>query len=186
MDNSAVLNSLHREHHSRLLVIARSILHTSRACDPSDAEDVVQQVWTEAWQRISSGQQVDGGWLSCVATARAKNWRRNRQCKCKYEAFSLDESLTGEDGDEVSRLDTFMIPEPVELPDPCTPALHAAMERLSPTLRSTVIAHYVDGDSLADIALRTTTPLGTVKRRLHDARTLLRGILIEQPATRTA
>ena len=186
MNTTALLDSLHREHHSRLLAIARSILHTSPVCDSSDAEDVCQQVWIEAWARLTSGQPVDSGWRSCVTTARAKNHRRNRQCKCKYEAFSLDESLTGEDGDEVSRLDTFMIPEPVELPDPCTPALHAAMERLSPTLRSTVIAHYVDGDSLADIALRTTTPLGTVKRRLHDARTLLRGILIEQPATRTA
>jgi RNA polymerase sigma-70 factor (ECF subfamily) len=52
-----------------------------------------------------------------------------------------------------------------------------ALEALSPMQRTAVVLHYYLGLSGREIADRTSSPQGTIKRRLHDARVRLRTLL---------
>lgn len=52
-----------------------------------------------------------------------------------------------------------------------------ALERLTPQQRSAIVLHYFVGLSGPEIADQLASPLGTVKRRLHDGRSRLRALL---------
>jgi len=52
-----------------------------------------------------------------------------------------------------------------------------ALKRLTPRQRSAVVLHYFVGLSGPEIADELSSPLGTVKRRLHDGRSRLRALL---------
>jgi RNA polymerase sigma-70 factor (ECF subfamily) len=56
-------------------------------------------------------------------------------------------------------------------------AVVTALEALSPKQRTAVVLHYYLGLSGREIADRTSSPQGTIKRRLHDARVRLRTLL---------
>lgn len=61
------------------------------------------------------------------------------------------------------------------------PVVWDAVERLPDRLRSVVVLHYVADLPLAEVASALHRPLGTVKRRLHEARQLLAAALEERP-----
>jgi RNA polymerase sigma-70 factor (ECF subfamily) len=65
---------------------------------------------------------------------------------------------------------TDLIREPTEAPD--TGTLDAVL-RLPPALRDVVLLHYYADLPVADVARAVHRPAGTVKRRLHEARTAL-------------
>ncbi len=48
-------------------------------------------------------------------------------------------------------------------------------DSLSPAVKETATLYFMNGLTMAEISERTSTPLGTVKRRIHDARAKLRG-----------
>jgi len=52
-----------------------------------------------------------------------------------------------------------------------------ALDRLTPRQRSAIVLHYFVGLSGPQIANELSSPIGTVKRRLHDGRTRLRALL---------
>jgi RNA polymerase sigma factor (sigma-70 family) len=52
-------------------------------------------------------------------------------------------------------------------------AVHDAVMRLPQRLRDVVLLHYLADRPIAEVATIIRRPIGTVKRRLHDARTLL-------------
>lgn len=66
-------------------------------------------------------------------------------------------------------------------PDGPDPVVWDAVERLPDRLRAVVLLHYVADLPLADVATALHRPLGTVKRRLHEARQHLAVALEEQP-----
>jgi RNA polymerase sigma-70 factor (ECF subfamily) len=56
------------------------------------------------------------------------------------------------------------------------------LKRLKTLDRKTLTAFYVEGRSLAEMAVRFESPIGTIKRRLHTARKRL-AVELEQLAT---
>lgn len=56
-------------------------------------------------------------------------------------------------------------------------AVVRALDALSPKQRTAVVLHYYLGLTGREIADRTSSPQGTIKRRLHDARIRLRTLL---------
>ncbi len=54
------------------------------------------------------------------------------------------------------------------------------MAELKPLDREALLAFYIQGESLIEIAERLAVPIGTVKRRLHTARKRLRAELVAQ------
>lgn len=61
--------------------------------------------------------------------------------------------------------------------------LTAALLRLSPDHRAVVALHDIEGYTLQELELMLDTPLGTLKSRLHRARTNLRETLAMEPFT---
>jgi RNA polymerase sigma-70 factor (ECF subfamily) len=48
--------------------------------------------------------------------------------------------------------------------------VRAGLRRLKALDRKTLVAFYVDGQSLAEMSTKFASPIGTIKRRLHTAR----------------
>jgi RNA polymerase sigma-70 factor (ECF subfamily) len=153
---------LYDRHAGRVLALARRILR-----DSGDAEDVVQEVFAQAWRtapRYETGRGTVAGWLLMIARSRAIDRLRSRQAQPAAASEVMLESLPGsglpapdqlvasEQADRVRRA-------LVELPDEQRVALELA---------------YYEGLSQSQIAERLTAPLGTIKTRTRAALTTLR------------
>jgi RNA polymerase sigma-70 factor (ECF subfamily) len=55
--------------------------------------------------------------------------------------------------------------------------LYRGLERLKPVDRATLVAFYIRGRTLKQMAREFETPVGTIKRRLHVARNRLKKVL---------
>ena len=132
-----------------------------------DAEDVTQATFIEAFERLGSLKDTCrlGPWLRLIAVHRCINFLRRRDRVVDFEA----------------------VPEPMARgPTPQEDAEWAdvragvmdAIGRLSKTQRETVTLYYIGEYSLREVAAVQEVPLGTVKRRLHDARKRLKAEMV--------
>jgi len=154
------LAHLYDRYAALLLSVARRILGDGR-----DPEDLVHDVFLEVWKRAS-------GYESSRASVRT--WLLVR-----LRSRALDRVKSAHA--------TRMIPRPLErfvnVPDeereaaPDTRALASAIGMLTEDQRCVVELAYFEGLSGAEIALRVSIPIGTVKSRLSAAITRLRSEL---------
>jgi RNA polymerase sigma-70 factor, ECF subfamily len=135
--------------HARLLnAQAGRILH-----DWAEAEDVVQEVFVQAWKRAASFDPSRGtpaAWLITMARTRALDRLRRRACR---------PDLTGD------RLPLLTVKPLTEL----ALSVRAALERLRPERRYAIELAYFEGLSQAEIASRLGRPLGTIKTWIRQA-----------------
>lgn len=127
----------------------------------SEPEDAAQQALLLVFTRLSElrDPQAFAGWLRTLVRSAAMRQHRRRR------------------------------PDLVEAPDAEAPGLETAEQaelraavagaigQLTPNLQSVIEAHYMRGEKLEEIANALGLPLGTIKRRLHDAREQLRSRL---------
>jgi len=148
--DARALEELYDRHTPLLYALAARML--GRA---SDAEDVVQEIWVQAWTRAESSDSTRGGvgaWLVTMTRSRAIDRLRARAARDRAEA-ALD------------------IDPPVEAETPAmqaeqrqlTARMHVALEALSPQHRHVLELAYFFGLSQTEIAERMGLPLGTVK-----------------------
>ena len=134
-----------------------------------DAEEVVCDVYTNAWQRAHTYDSKRGtvmSWLAVMARNRAVDRLRQRR-----EALSLDddrhaalaESLVGES----------LSPEQVLAQFQSGSAVHRALQTLSEQRRYLLGLAFFQGLSHQEIADASGMPLGTVKSHLRRALTAL-------------
>jgi RNA polymerase sigma-70 factor, ECF subfamily len=139
----------------------RVLQHAYAVCgDLADAQDVVQEAYTRAWQRWSRISSYDDpeAWVRTVAWRVAANrWRGAR----RWIAARV-------------RLGP---PEPDHGPGPENVTLMAALRRLPVPQRQAVVLHYLCDLPVVDVAALTGAPVGTIKVRLSRARTALAGLL---------
>jgi RNA polymerase sigma-70 factor (ECF subfamily) len=129
--------------------------------DVADAEDVTQEVFAQVWSSASRFDQSRGAvaaWLTVIARSRALDRLRRRNQGARPQA--PDNALAE-------------IPDPapsVELAAATSEQVGVAREALA-TLpadqRMAVELAYYDGLTQAEIAERTSSPLGTVKTRIR-------------------
>jgi RNA polymerase sigma-70 factor (ECF subfamily) len=146
----------------------------ARLRDSNEATDLAQEVFIHAMTKI--GQLRDPhcfvGWLRQITVRMAIN-RVTRKAPIHgaepavlqnapdAEAGPLEEMIRGENRTEVWN----------------------GLDRLKPLDRDTLVAFYIKGRSLKQMAREFATPVGTIKRRLHVARNRLRQAL-EKGASR--
>lgn len=140
---------------------ARVVRSLSVAFDTESAADAVQEAFIAADRRWStvSGYDDPASWVRRVAVNRLLNRRRNRRRRAEILdgiRVPLDEDLRA------------------DLLD-----LRAALQQLPDTMRITIGLHYLGGFSVAEIASDLDVAVGTVKSNLHDGRTKLRQLLVE-------
>ena len=130
-----------------------------------DEQDIVQDVWLAAYQRLSSLRDPERfpQWLRAIA--------RNR---CL--AHVGDPRNQGEAWSEVEPGYQTAWPEDEHRKRANSRRLHKAVDTLSQALRRTVAMYYFTGYSCDEVSTRMNVPVGTVKRRLSEARGKLRSM----------
>ncbi len=129
-----------------------------------DEQDILQDIWLSAYQRLSSLRDRDRfpQWLRVIA--------RNR-CLAHVD----DWKNQGEEWSEVHQ-EEHDWPGDEHLKRAKNRRVQRAVDTLSQALRRTVDMYYFTGYSCDEVSTRMNVPVGTVKRRLSDARSKLRSL----------
>jgi RNA polymerase sigma-70 factor, ECF subfamily len=145
--------------------------------ESADAEDVVLDAFTQAWNNASTFAPNRGtvlGWLTTITRTRALDAVRSRGRRTK--AVDLAARSMGDDPIAVAAAPTSA-PEVLELGERSA-AVTAAMTVLSGHQRNAIELAFFEGLSHSEIAERLGEPLGTVKTRIRLGMQRLRDVLL--------
>jgi RNA polymerase sigma-70 factor (ECF subfamily) len=147
--------------------VYRLLLHLAR--DVPLAEDLTQETFAAAWQRIGAfeGRSTLSTWLHRIAYGKFID-----ACRSSRRHTALVEHLKREAADSTSAV-------PLEAAEASDEArlLHAALERLEENDRVALVLHYLQGLSYREMAEVLDAPIGTVKWRVRQALERLRALL---------
>ncbi|MEM6296058.1 MAG: RNA polymerase sigma factor, partial [Myxococcota bacterium] len=138
-----------------------------RLVHPDDADDLVQETYAAWSARPPRHQASPRGWMAQVARNLRAMQARARGRRAERESHAPQPAPWLEPDELVARAQRLRV-------------LSEAVEALDPTLRETVLRHYFEGQSLAEIARREGCPSATVRGRLRTALARLRDALDEQ------
>jgi RNA polymerase sigma-70 factor, ECF subfamily len=164
-----------RRYNQRLYRLALAVIG-----DASEAEDVLQESYVRAYQRLSSfsGRAGLGVWLACIVRNTAIDQLRSR--RARQAAITLECDLPGVDGTASSFLDDAECdasrcnPDLIAAEDETRAVLERAIATLPEQFRSVFMLREVEGLSLRETAEYLDIPVATVKTRDHRARMMLR------------
>jgi RNA polymerase sigma-70 factor (ECF subfamily) len=165
-DESA-LAALYDRYNSILLGLLLRILHSR-----SEAEDVLQEVFLQIWQRAANFDEARGRgftWMVTLARSRAIDRLRSLQSRQRAD-------------------DTAMQNAPEQSGDASDDAYHAeqreivrtALAEIPEEQRRALLLAYFEGLTQSEIAARLGQPLGTVKTRMRSGMGKLRELLGER------
>jgi len=152
-------DAFYRENAPRLLVFLRQVIGDRQA-----AEDIVQETFTQMWNRPNGFQPERGAlraYLYGAGRKRAAEWRRKQ----------VTSDRTSEDQVSVCQTETVSI-------------VGDAFRRLAEEQRTLLWLREVEGQSYAELAVILEIPVGTVKSRLFAAREALRRIWLNKREAR--
>jgi RNA polymerase sigma-70 factor (ECF subfamily) len=141
-----------------------------RLGNPSEALELTQEVFLHVMRRIAQLREPErfAGWLRQVTLRMAINRATRRTAPPTVETSVLEGA--GGDHDRQDPLTSMISRERAQ-------RLWEGLDRLKALDRETLIAFYIRGQSLVEIADQLDAPLGTIKRRLHTARKRLKAEL---------
>jgi RNA polymerase sigma-70 factor (ECF subfamily) len=137
-----------------------------RLCgDPSLAEEIAQDVFVRAWQKLDQfrGESAFSSWLHTLTVNVALTERRSRRRRTSRVVAAEDPTV-------------FEQPRETQRPE-AGMDLERAMDVLPPGARAVFVLHDVEGYRHHEIAELTGVATGTSKAQLHRARRLLREVL---------
>lgn len=136
------------------------------AGDAALAEELAQDVFVRAWQRLGSfrGESAFSSWLHPLTVNVALSERRSRRRRTS-RVMSTDDPTV------------FERPEAPRVGPEAGVDLDRALATLPPGARSVFVLHDVEGYKHEEIAEMTGVATGTSKAQLHRARRLLREAL---------
>jgi len=138
--------------------------------DPSDAEDILQEVFYELVEAYRLTQPIEqvGAWLFRVARNRITDLFRK-----KKPEESTNDPIVAEDGESLSLED--LLPSPDAGPEAAyartvlLEALEDALDELPAEQRAVFLAHGIDGRSFKELSLETGLSVNTLLSRKHYA-----------------
>jgi RNA polymerase sigma-70 factor (ECF subfamily) len=139
--------------------------------DRAEAEDVVQEVFTQAWRycsRYDRTRATVAGWLVMMARSRSIDHLRMRQARPDANAGRVD--MPDPPGHGPAQDAMVIAGEAVQ-------RVRRALGELPATLRTPLELAYYEGLSQTAIAEKLGEPLGTVKTRMRTALQKLRTVL---------
>jgi RNA polymerase sigma-70 factor, ECF subfamily len=164
----AALSGVYEQTVAQVFAISRGMLRCKE-----DAEEVVCDVYTHAWQRAGTYDSSRGtvmAWLAVMARNRAVDRLRQRRAVLSLDDVrhgALAASLVGEAMDPEQMLTQFQSGS----------AVHRALRSISVQRRHLLGLAFFQGLSHQEIADATGMPLGTVKSHLRRALAVLQGEL---------
>lgn len=142
---------------------------------PSDAEDVVQDVFTQAWRTAAKYDGTRGevaAWLLVMARTRALDQLRRRR---RLPAPGLDEDAAAAIPDPGPSVE-YIVATQEQVAE-----ARVALDALPAEQRTALELAYYEGLTHVEIAERTSSPLGTVKTRIRTALSSVRAALASAP-----
>jgi RNA polymerase sigma factor (sigma-70 family) len=141
-----------------------------RVVDPSDAEDILQEVFYELVEtyRLMQPLEQAGAWLFRVARNRITDLFRKKKAN-----VSTNDPVVAEDGESLTLED--LLPSPNAEPDAAyartvlMEELADALEELPEEQRDVFIAHEIEGRSFKELAAATGLSVNTLLSRKHYA-----------------
>ena len=129
---------------------------------PQDRQDAVQECVWKAWRKLPQlrDESLFKAWIMRIIVNECKRMHRAHWREVAVEEIEIEQP----DG-----VDNRLRDE----------VLHSAVMQLPEKLRLAVTLFYIDGFSMRETAQILRCPEGTIKQRLHRARTALR-ILLEK------
>src|SRR4051812_9034212 len=160
-----------REAFGRLVEQFQRTVHAiclRRLGNPSEAIELTQEVFLHVMRRIDQLREPErfAGWLRQVTVRMAINRATRRVAPSSVETVVLEGACERCD----DPLDELITRERAQ-------RLWEAIARLKVLDREALLAFYIQGQSLLEIADQLDVPIGTVKRRLHTARKRLKAEL---------
>lgn len=156
------ISELYDRHAAHVYALAHRILRNR-----TDAEDVVQEVFSQAWRTAPSYRAERGSvtaWLLVMARSRAIDRVRSR----RTSEHSIDASdYQGLASGEPTLTEGLIAHQRAD-------AVRNALTQLPDEQRRALELAYFDGLSQSEIAAQLQTPLGTVKTRIRAALATLR------------
>ncbi len=144
--------------------------------NPQDAEDLAQETFLSAFRAIKRFTNTSkfSTWLYAIAANAARSRARHLAVVRRAGERSLDEPSA--DGGAPQEFASPRAPEPratLERHEACRRA-QEALNALEPELREAIVLREIEGLDYRAIGEILKIPLGTVKTRIHRARTNLR------------
>ena len=137
----------------------------SRLRHRAEAREVTQDVFVQAMRKLRQLREPErfGGWLRQIAVRMSINRavRRPREMAFNPDTFHKLKTEPRTPLDDLLRSERSR-------------QVWGGLERLRDLDRRTLIAFYVEGQSLKQMSDEFASPIGTIKRRLHTARNRLR------------
>ena len=164
----AAFSSLYRQTVGQIFAIARYMLRNNE-----DAEEIVCDVYTFAWQRAHAYDATRGSvmaWLSVMTRNRAVDRLRQRR-----DALSLDDER--HDALSKSLVSETLGPDQMLAQFQSGTAVHRALAALSDQRRHLIGLAFFQGLTHEEIAAAVGMPLGTVKSHVRRALAVLQGEL---------
>ena len=158
---AAALAELYDRHSGPVYSLAFRIVQQEQ-----DAEDIVQEVFAQAWRQASRYDMTRGpvaAWLLMMARTRAIDRLRSRQARGDATSTDLDALPV----DAASPPDQLIASQEAA-------RVREALLSLPPEQKAALELAYFEGLTQSEIAQRLDTPLGTVKTRIRSALASLR------------
>ncbi len=132
-----------------------------RLRDHAEVQDVVQNVFIKAFEKLHQLKEpaAFAGWLRSIAIRQSINYSTRRPPSIAVEPHTIDRA----DIRHVAPFESLLASER-------TTQLHQGLRRLASLDRSTLVAFYLKGRSILEMSDEFSSPVGTIKRRLHVAR----------------
>ena len=133
--------------------------------ETTQAEDILQEIFLQLWrnpQRFDANRGSLGAWLAVIARHRAIDQLRRRRPESDIE-------------DVVISVDSHL--EQATDRNLAIAKVRTAVERLPAEQRQPLEMAFFQGLTHAEIAIKTSTPLGTIKTRIRSALLALRKAL---------
>jgi RNA polymerase sigma-70 factor (ECF subfamily) len=172
--DAAALAEFYDRHARSLYSLALRILQ-----DAADAEDVVQEVFAQAWRQASRydpGRGAPGAWLLTMARSRAIDRLRARRVRPEVaRGRAQADGSTRPEADDLA--DSGALPDAQLLSAEQVARVRQALSDLPMLQRVALELAFYEGLTHVEIADRLEQPLGTVKTRIRMAMLKLREVL---------
>ena len=165
LGNREACAELVRRHYER---VYRFLFHLTR--DVHRAEDLTQETFSAAWQRLASfeGRATFSTWLHRIAYTRFVDAQR-----AERRDLGMREKRRFSPQTPADPLFAAMAEDEVQ-------NLYLALDELKAAERSLLVLHYLQGLSYREMAAVVDEPVGTVKWRTAEALHRLRALLKEE------
>jgi RNA polymerase sigma-70 factor, ECF subfamily len=139
--------------------------------DQADAEDIVQEVFSQAWRQANRYDAARGNvaaWLLTLARSRAIDWLRGRRSR-PWDSSEGSAPLT--------LADSGLGPDVLAASAEQMARVRNALQSIPLVERVALELAYFDGHTHTEIATRLELPLGTVKTRIRQGLLRLRAAM---------